>query len=373
MRPTTCLWIVCLIVAGLPAIFTACGESEPIKLGFVAGLTGRVADLGVGGRNGASLAVEEINQAGGINGRRIELIVRDDKQKPEAAQQAVRDLLSQKVEAIIGPMTSSMAMVMVPLVNNTKTVMVSPTVTTTNLVGRDDNFLRIISTTKDYATKNARYQVNELGRRSAAAIYDLSNRAYTQSWLDNFRTEFERLGGVILKVKSFSSGEDTVFFEATRDLLSVDPELVLIVANAVDAALITQQVRKLNDRVSIAMSEWASTERYIELAGAAAEGVHVAQFLDRNIKTTRYRKFNAAYQERFGQMPGFAGLAGYDATLVVLDALAIRKPGQSLKDTIIAKKIFQGVQQPITIDRYGDAKRKTFLTIVRNNQYITIK
>ena len=103
-------------------------------------------------------------------------------------------------------MTSSMAMETVPAVNAAKTVMVSPTVTTTDLTGKDDHFFRVISDTKGYAAKNAGYMYEQLGRRKAAVIYDLSNKSYTESWLTYFRSTFEGLGGAMPVVMRFKSG-----------------------------------------------------------------------------------------------------------------------------------------------------------------------
>ena len=97
--------------------------------------------------------------------------------------------------------------------------------------------------------------------------------------------------------------------------------------NAVDAALLCQQVRKLDPRVTISVSEWGSTERFIELGGAAVEGVYFAQFLDHGNTSPRYRHFLTSYRARFGQDPGFSGVAGYDAANVLLDALAAQKKG----------------------------------------------
>lgn len=144
---------------------------EPLRIGFIGGLAKRVADLGISGRNGVALAVNLRNQSGGINGRKIELIVEDDKQDPEAAKQAIARLLGHKVEAIIGPMTSVIAMAHVPLANEAKMVMVSPTVTTTKLSGLDDYFLRVIASTTEYAHKSADYHFQQQGQRRIAAAY----------------------------------------------------------------------------------------------------------------------------------------------------------------------------------------------------------
>ncbi|MBC7962553.1 MAG: ABC transporter substrate-binding protein [Steroidobacteraceae bacterium] len=362
-----------VICAALLALPTACRKPEAVRLGFVGGLSGRVADLGVAGRNGVQLAVEQRNAAGGINGRPVELVVRDDEQNPETARRVVGELIGQGIELVIGPMTSSMATAVVPLVNVSGSILLSPTVTTTELAGKDDNFLRVISVTSDYASKNARFQYEKFGARRVAAIYDTGNRSYSESWLNDFSSTFTALGGKIVLTKTFRSGQDTAFQLLAQELLLSQADTVLIIGNAVDAALICQQIRKLDQNKRIAMSEWASTERFTELAGTASEGVMVAQFLDRNDSSQRYRDFLAAYRARFRQEPGFAGVAGYDAAQVALEACAIRKKGESLKNVIIRKGSFQGLQQPLTIDRFGDADRKTFTTVILNGQYITVK
>ncbi len=365
--------IICFITIALTIGILACGSDKPIRIGFIAGLSGRGADLGVAGRNGVMLAIEQKNADGGIDGRPLELIAEDDQQNSDIAKMRVKELIDQGVDVIIGPMTSSMAMAIVPIVNDRGVDIISPTVTTTDLVDKDDHFMRVISTTKDYATINAVYQYQQLNRRKVAAIYDINNRAYTESWLNNFKTAFKGLGGKFVKTTGFKSSNDMVFYDIAEDLLQSNPDLILIITNAVDAALICQQIRKLNHNIAIAMSEWASTERFIELAGSAAEGVHVAQFLDRNDESKQYQLFRDSYLERFGQEPGFAGIAGYDAGLVVIDAFSRKEKKASIKQTIIKQQEFQGVQQTITINQFGDADRKTFITVIKNGKYITLK
>ncbi len=359
-----------LLILCLAALF-ACQKDEPLHIGFVGGLTGKVADLGVSGRNGVQLAVEQRNAAGGINGRPVELVARDDEQNPETAKRVVGELIGQNIELIIGPMTSSVAMAIVPQINVSKSILLSPTVTTTDLSGKDDNFFRVTGTTTGYAAKNARYQYEKLGIRTVAAIYDINNKSYTESWLNDFRTAFSALGGRIILVKSFPSDKNTVFLPLVAELLAAKPDSVLIISNSVDSALICQQLRKLAPKQRIAMSEWASTERFSELAGTAAEGVVVSHFLDRNDTSQRFKEFLAAYRGRFNQEPGFAGVAGYDAGMLALDAFTIRTKGRSIKETIIAKKSFSGLQSSMNIDQFGDSDRKSFVSVIKGNQYIS--
>jgi branched-chain amino acid transport system substrate-binding protein len=361
-----------LILGCMALLLNAC-EREPIRVGFVGGMSGRVADLGVGGRNGALLAVEERNAQGGINGRPVELIIRDDEQNPEIARKVTRELVERNVEAIIGPMTSSMAHAIVPIVNKARLITVSPTVTTTELSGLDDYFLRVLPDTSTYAPKSARFHFEKSCLRRAALIYDTGNSSYTVSWLTGFRKTFESLGGRIVAINSFKSAENVVFSPIVHDLLRHNPDLVVLVCSAVDAALLCQQIRKLDPRITITISEWGSTERFIELGGAAVEGVYFAQFLDHGNTTPRYRSFLTSYRKRFGQDPGFPGLAGYDAATVVLNALAARGKGASLKSAILADGAFEGVQRKITLNRFGDTDSTTFITVVKNGRFVTLE
>ena len=361
---------VCTLLA--MTIFS-CQWREPVKIGFVAGLTGKVADLGIAGRNGVQLAIEQQNENGGINGKPVTLIVRDDEQNPETAKKVIGELIAQNIELIIGPMTSSMAMAMMPQINASKSILLSPTVTTTDLAGKDDNFLRVISVTSEYATKSASYQYQKLGVRTVAVVYDTNNSSYSVSWLNGFRAMFEKLGGRIVLAQGFESSKNPAFQAISKQLLAAGADSILIISNAVDSAMFCQQIHMMAPQQKILMSEWASTERFMELAGSASEGVLVGQFLDRNDKSQRYQSFLAAYKARFKHDPGFAGTAGYDAALVALEAYKARKSGQSLKETILGRKSFQGVQQQLDIDAAGDANRRTYVTVIRGNQYLTVE
>ena len=354
-------------------MLVACTPPEPVRLGFLGGISGRVADLGIGGRNGAQLAVEMRNAAGGINGRPIELLVEDDQQTPDIAQQAVTRLIKMKVEAIVGPMTSAMAMATVPLVDRAQTLMVSPTATTPLLSGLDDHFFRVLAATTEYAQKSANYHFATQGSRRIAALIDLRNQSYTKTWLQDYRSAFEAAGGVINDTVSFRSGEDTHFSALAERLLHSQPDGVLIVANSVDTALLAQQIRKRDAKINMYTAEWAATERLLELGGKAVEGMVIAQFLDRASQQPSYLAFHKTYVERFQQQPGFAGLTGFDATNVVLDALAARTDGQTLKQAVLSRQKFAGAQSMLLFDASGDAKRESFMTTIRDGAFVRLR
>ncbi len=362
-------WAWAIIVLGI-TVLLGCQPPEPIRIGFVGGTSGRVADLGIAGRDAVLLAVELRNQSGGVAGRKVELLIRDDEQKPEVAQRAVRELIDRGVVAIVGPMTSAMAIAVAPIANEAKVLLMSPTASTDDLTGLDDYFFRVNASTLDNASRIARYHVGQNATRRLAVAYDLRNKSYTESWLGSFRAAYVQGGGELVEIRGFESGGETTFLQLAQDLLAAPADGVLIVANSMDTALLCQQIRKLDHSAPIITSEWAATERLLELGGKAVEGVIVAQNFDRDSTAPRYRAFYQAYRERFHREPGFGGVIAFDAANVVLDALAQRQEGQSVKEAVLAARRFEGVQEPIVFNEFGDVTRSLFITAVRDGQFV---
>jgi len=122
-------------------VVSSCGPREPIRIGFVANLTGANAALGVDGRDGALLAVEIVNSRGGVNGRDLELVVRDDLGTAQGAILADGELVNdEKVGVIIGHMTSNTMIAAWQEFKDSGVIFLSPTVSTPQLSGMDDNF-----------------------------------------------------------------------------------------------------------------------------------------------------------------------------------------------------------------------------------------
>ena len=369
--PFACLCRVAL-TAGLLSLM-ACSPKEPIRLGFVGGLSGRASDLGVEGRNGAMLAVELRNKAGGVKGRQVELLVKDDQQNPDEARTVVSKLIDLKVDAIIGPMTSAMATVTAPLVNQAQIVMVSPTVTSNDLSGLDDHFFRVLAATHSFTKKSADYHYHHVGLRRMVAVFDQRNKAYTESWLKDYQTAFTAIGGKLVDSIGFASSEETNFSHLAQQLLTAKPDGILILANSVDAAMLCQHLHRMNPTIQITTSEWAATEQLIELGGRSVEGLVVAQFLDRQSTQTAYVSFRQDYVDHYGKAPGFAGLTVFDAVNVVLEGIERQAPGQTLKQTLLSQKTFSGAQTTVVFDDFGDTLRDTYLSTIKNGSFVVIR
>lgn len=358
----------------LCAALGGCGPPEPIRIGFVGSLSGRFSDLGTKGRDGAELAVEQRNAAGGVLGRKILFLPKDDHQDPEAARQAVRDLISQGVSAIIGPMASEMAMATVPVANEAGMLLVSPVVRTETLTGIDDYFFRLTSTTRHFAESNAHYQTRVNRMRRVAAAYDQGNKAYTENWLRSFQDALTQDGGQVIEALGFEMRNKPSLLKLAGDLLADKPDGILIVANAIDSAELCQQIRKLDGSIPIALADWATTDWLPEVGGKAVEGIVASKQFDHGSIAPRYVAFRQVFLQRFHLEPGDAGVLSYEAVNVVIDALAKQKKGQTLKQAVLAIREFEGLQSAFSFDDFGEVKRPApFLVLLRDGKFVPIE
>lgn len=344
-------------------------EKEPIKLGFSGCLTGRLSDLGTSGRNGAILAVEQINETGGVNGRPVELIVRDDRQDKAEALRVDQELMAEGVVAIIGHMTSAMSMAAVPLINEEQVLMISPTTSTNALKGIDDYFIRVMPPNSAQTEHLARYAYQEAGVRQIAAVVSLANRAYTEGFLEDFTRVFQDLGGKVVSVESFPSGSETDFVKPAQSLLKPAPDAVLLVAGSLDAAMICQHIRMSGTKIPIFSCGWAMTDAFIEHGGPAVEGVVFSQLFDRKSRDKSYITFTRRFEARFGKAPDFAACHAYEAARVVLQALSVNPDPDALKATILGQGTFDGLQGDLRIDPYGDPRRRRHLIEIKGGHF----
>lgn len=361
-----------LFLGGIAALaLAACSPPEPVRIGFIGGLSGRVADLGEGGRNGALLAVEEKNQAGGIGGRKIELLVRDDAQSPEQAELATRELVAAGVVAIIGPMTSAMAGSVLKVAEPAGIVVVSPTVTARDFAERDDVFFTVTPNTTMEARMGGEYHLRQKIRR-VVAIADHANDVYTRSWLDDFEKTLRAGGGEVSEV-AFRSSENVDYVAIVSQVLAQKPDAVLLLASAVDTGRLAQQIRRHDKRLPMLTAMWAGTEKLMEMGGSAVEGMTLHQYFDRLSKAPRYLDFHARYSVRYLQAPGFPGVAGYDAAQSILESLERRREGMSLKEALLKTGPFSGIQGEVSFNAAGDSERRPTISVVRQGQFVMVE
>jgi branched-chain amino acid transport system substrate-binding protein len=362
------------VTALLAAMLLAgCGEKEPIRLGYVGGLTGRTADLGTSGRNGLQIALDQVNAAGGIKGRKVEVIFKDDENDPEKGLRAVRELIDAKVATILGPMTSNVAVAVTPLANQANVLLMAGPVTTAELAGKDDQFFRTIAVNTVHAETMATFLYQKRGVRRISAAVNMSNKAYTESWINSFAQAFVAQGGQVDQRVPYTSATDTDFSDLTSKLLANTPDAVVFVTSAVDVALFANQARLQGANALMVTSEWAGTGKLTEIGGANVDGYIVPQYLDPQSQAPIFAAFRDTYRQRFQQDLGFPAVVTFNAAQVVFKALAAQQSGESLKQTLLRVRRFDGLLEPIVFDDFGDVQSKTFLTEVRDGQYHVIQ
>lgn len=353
--------------------FHACGEERPVLVGFAGQLTGPQADIGVQGRNGAALAVDEINAAGGVNGRPLELVPVDDQGTPEGARAAVSKLAEKGVVAVIGHMTSGQSVAALPLAKEKGLLLLSPTSSTTALEGKKDMFFRVQPVVSSSARALAAYLHGALGKTRVAVLYDTDNKAYSDAYLKAFRNALSDLGGTLTSEQGFSSNEKNNYLRLLAQTMDSDPQGLLLIASAYDTAIIAQTYYRGGWKVPLFFTGWSQTDKLLHMGGQAIEGCLIASHFDPHNTSPLFQNFRRAFSERFGKEPTFAAAQAHDALMLLAKALELVNLNKDKLPTALTSiKSFPGVNGQIGLDAYGDVIKKHYIITVRDGQFVTL-
>jgi branched-chain amino acid transport system substrate-binding protein len=192
---------------------------------------------------------------------------------------------------------------------------------------------------------------------------------FSESWLEEFSKEFTRIGGQVVTSEAFDATKQLSYSDTAERLVAAKASVILMICNSVDTAQLSQQIRKIDKEVGLIASEWAASERLLVLGGTAIEGLELVQSYNRRDKSDRYLTFKSAYTNAFGRDPGYASVAAYDAMTALTKALEIQSASQDLRDALKAVGPFEGLQQTVEFDEYGDGKRTPYFVSVRNGEF----
>lgn len=365
--------IMFLLVGILGVFFMRIRKNKPIILGFSAQLTGKQAELGVQERNGTLLAIEEINASGGIAGRKISLIIHDDKGITKEAQAGDRELIKKGAIAIIGHATTAQTLAGLQVTNPANVVMISSTVSTPELSGIDDYFFRVQQSFKSSSENFAEYVYKNRGITNVSIIYDSDNTEYAKKYSEIFCNKFKFLGGSIIEEVRFSSTLEPDFAPIISKLSDSKAEGLLIIASDIDTALIAQRARIMGWQVPMFTSSWAQTETLINDGGQAVEGMIIEQPYNLTNNSQESVSFRTRYKERFGNEPSFGSAYSYEATLVLAEALKKTNGNkEGLKEALLKTNNFRGVMDTFSLDMFGDAHRTWHLSTISDGDFIMI-
>lgn len=350
----------------------SCFHKDPIKVGLVADFSGRASQLATQARNALSMAINEINDDGGIGGRTLEFSIVDHKNDPDFCVRAVSQLTSEGVDIIIGPMMSGMAASVIEGAKESGTLIIGPTVSTDALTGIDDNFIRGVAPASGQGKFLARI-VLEKELSKVAYIYDSKNKAYSDALLKGFDNEIMGCEECIQKIFSFANKDD--FSALVEELIEMEPDGMVLVASGIDTAAIVQLYAKERDVPQLFTGSWAKVTNVTEYGGKAIEGMISVDSFANETPIEREKAFYQKYGKTFSIDPNIAAIATYES--IMLYAAAVEAAGTTksadVKEAILNMGEVLGIRDEFSIDEYGDGVRDLSTFIVRDGAHVLVK
>ncbi len=329
------------------------GSESEIVLGHYASLTGSEATFGRSTDNGIQLAIDEINEAGGINGKKVRVITYDDKgEKPEAGTAVTRLVTKDGVVAVLGEVASSLSLVGAPVCQEYGIPMVSPSSTNPAVTKEGDMIFRVCFIDPFQGFVCAKFAREHEGLKAAkAAILFDQTQAYAVGLQDEFAKAFVQQGGEIVSTQTYQRG-DPDFSAQLTSIRASEPDVIFIPGYYTDVGNIALQTRKLGITVPLLGGDGWDSEKLGQIAGESINGSFYSNHYSHQDPDPRVQDFIKKYTERFEGTPDGLAALGYDAARILCDAIG--KAG-SLKGADIAAELaktkdFAGVTGKISID-----------------------
>ena len=326
-----------LMLAGAAALslgtaLPALAQDDPIKIGLVAALSGQSAKSGEAITRGITLALDKINGDGGVLGRQLELVSRDDESNPGKGLIAARELVQREgVAAMIGGLDTPVSLAIVPFANDAQVPFIGPWAAGTPITqnGAEENYVFRVSAVDEFVDEAiTEYLVSEYGSQKPGMI--LINNPWGESNEKGLTKALEKRGMKHAGIEKFESNDVDVVPQLTR-LKENGADGLFLVANVAPSAQVVKSLDRMGWDVPIASHWGPAGGRFTELAGPSGEKVH---FIQTFLFTDTAHPLFVALQEKFPEIETLAavtpatGIANaYDATLLL--AAAIEKAGST--------------------------------------------
>ena len=340
-----------VMIAGM--MFTGCSKktSDTIKIGGIFPLSGSVAVYGTECRNGVELAINEINAAGGINGKMLELVAEDDEGSPEKSVNAYKKLVTKdKCSIIIGSLTSGCTAAISSLAQAQKVLLLAPAATQTDITDAGDYVFRACFIDPFQGTVGGKFALEDLGAKDAAVLYDVQND-YSIGLYENFKVVFEQGGGKVVAEESYSTGDKDFNAQLTK-IKTTNPDVVYLPDYYGTVALIAKQLRAQGINAPIVGADgW---DGIIDNAGDEVLNGFYSNHYAADSTDGKVVTFVNSYKAKYGSTPVSFAALGYDCVYLLKDAMGAAKSADS---TTLKEQLMKTNGAYVTGNLTFDAKR----------------
>ncbi|NLN49978.1 MAG: ABC transporter substrate-binding protein [Clostridiales bacterium] len=367
--------LILALVLAFSLVFTGCSKpaevADTIKVGVFEPITGANA-------GGGALEVEGIKLANKLYpevlGKKVELVIVDNKsEKVDAASAAARLVEKEKVVAIIGSWGSSLSMAAGDIVKNAKIPTVGASCTNPLVTLNNDYYFRVCFIDPFQGTVMANYAFNKLGAKKAAIIQEVSND-YSVGLAKFFVDAFKELTGddnCIVATSNYNTG-DQDFTAQLTNIKAANPEVIFAPGNFTESALLISQAKQLGINVPIIGGDTWETPEFIDIGKDAVEGAVFSTFFATEQPITNESKvFLDEYRKEFKKEPAAVTALGYDAYILILDAIERANSAEptAIRDEIAKTVNFEGSAGFVTLDENGDAVKDAVIKVVKDGKF----
>ena len=295
-------------------------DTGPINIGVIFPQSGPVAHFGIDSRDGIILAVEEINAAGGLLGRRINLIIEDDEGSAPLTVNAFRKLTVQDgVSIILGSSTSGATRAIAPLAQEQGVVLISPSATNIHVTTYGDFIFRACFIDPFQGYVGANFSFDYLNARRAAILFD-NGADYNRGLAEAFADQFRARGGQVVAYEAYMSGDRDFNAQVIR-MRAANPDVVFLPNYYQDVLMQAGQLRTLGVNAPLVGGDgWSGVAEHAGTSREAVGGFWLAAF-SADTTDPMGSAFARAFEARFGRPSAQFSALGYDTMLIVADAI----------------------------------------------------
>ena len=358
--------LLCAVAGLVPLVASA---AEPIKIGVYASLTGKEAMWGQSSEKATRLAVDDVNAAGGVLGRRLVAIVEDNQSKPGESATVVRKLISRdKVVAILGEASSGRSLEAAPICQKARIPMISggsnPKVTQAGNYIFRTHFIDPFQ-----GTVMSRFAREKLGARRLALLTEVTN-AYAVGLAKYFSADALAHGASIVMEQKYSAGERDFKAQLTA-IKAAGADVIFVPGYYTEAGLAIVQARALGLAIPVLGGDGWEGPQLVEIGGASLRDTYYCNNFSIESDVPETRRFIERYRDRFGSVPGGTAADAYDAVLMLADAITragSTEPTQ-IRDALAATRGLRGVGGPLTVDANRDQIKPAYILGYRDGDY----